>query len=147
MSVPRPASDRYASRLEPCADGEAQRVRSTTLRRSWRAIGWGLVAVIIWLSLTPHPITIPLENGDKVGHVAAYATQLDMRHRSRLAYAIGFVALGVTLELAQGLTDYRFLEFADMAANAIGVMIGWTLSPPRGPDMLGFVERALSSIS
>ena len=124
-------------------------VRSIALRRVWRAIGIGLIVVVIWLSLTPHPVEIPVEQGDKLGHFAAYGTlmfwfaQLDARHRKRLAYVAGFVALGVALEFAQGLTDYRMFEVADMVANAIGVLLGWISAPPRGPDMLGFLERRL----
>ena len=126
-------------------------IQAVAVRRVWRAVGFGLVALVIWLSLTPHPIAIPVENGDKLGHVAAYATlmfwfaQLNTRHRMRLAYAIGFVLLGVALEFAQRLTDYRTFEVADMGADAVGVLFAWVASPPRGPDVIGFVERVLSS--
>jgi VanZ family protein len=126
-------------------------VHPTAIRRVWRAIGFGLVMLVIWLSLTPHPIEIPVEQGDKLGHIAAYATlmfwfaQLDTRHRMRVAYAIGFVTLGVALEVAQRLTDYRTFEVADMGADAVGVLFGWLVSPPRGPSTIGFVERMLSS--
>jgi VanZ family protein len=120
---------------------------STTVRRVWRAVGFGLVMLVIWLSLTPHPVHIPVANGDKLGHFAAFATlmfwfaQLETGHRARVAYAIGFVALGVALEFAQRLTGYRVFDVADMVANAIGVLLGWVSAPPRGPDVLGFVER------
>ena len=126
-------------------------VQPTAVRRVWRAIGFGLVVFVIWLSLTPQPIEIPVEQGDKLGHIAAYGTlmvwfaQLDTRHRVRMAYAIGFVMLGVALEFAQRLTDYRTFEVADMVADAVGVLFGWLVSPPRGPNMIGFVERMLSS--
>jgi VanZ family protein len=122
---------------------------STTLRRVWRVIGVGLILLVIGLSLTRHPIDIPVTHGDKLGHFVAYATlmfwfaHLDTRPRVRLGYAIGFVALGVALEFAQRLTGYRSFEIADMGANAVGVLLGWISAPPRGPDLLGFVERAL----
>jgi len=120
---------------------------SIPLRRAWRAIGCGLVVLVVWLSLTPRPIEIPVEQGDKLAHFAAYAAlmfwfaQIEARHRRRLLYAIGFVALGVVLEWAQGLTDYRTFEVADMVAEAIGVMVAWLAAPPRGPDVIGRVER------
>jgi len=125
------------------------RVQPTTLKRIWRAIGVGLVLLVIWLSLTPYPIEIPVEQGDKLGHLAAYGTlmfwfaNLDARLRQRLGYATAFVALGIALEFAQGLTDYRVFEVADMVANAIGVLLGWIVAPPRGPDVLGFMQRRL----
>ncbi len=109
-------------------------IQAAAVRRVWRTVGFGLIALVIWLSLTPQPIEIPVENGDKLGHVAAYATlmfwfaQLDTRHRMRLAYAIGFVMLGVALEFAQRLTDYRTFEVADMGA------VGSVTSCENGPD-------------
>jgi len=47
------------------------------------------------------------------------------------------------LEFAQGLTDYRVFEVADMVANATGVLLGWIIAPPRGPDVLRFMQRTL----
>ena len=38
------------------------------LRPVWLAVGWGLVAAIIWLSLTPSPPKVDFEQSDKVGH-------------------------------------------------------------------------------
>ena len=86
---------------EPAQGTDGGPVQPTAVRCVWRAIGFGLVAIVIWLSLMPHPIQIPVEQGDKLGHFGAYATlmfwfaQLDTRHRKRLAYAIGFVALAL----------------------------------------------------
>jgi hypothetical protein len=77
-------------------------IRPIVLRRVWRAIGVGLILVVIWLSLMPHPIEIPVQKGDKLDHFAAYGTlmfwlaQLDALHRKRLAYAAGFVARRVS---------------------------------------------------
>src|SRR6266550_4701679 len=113
-------------------------IQAAAVRRVWRTVGFGLIALVIWLSLTPQPIEIPVKNGDKLGHVAAYATlmfwfaQLDTRHRMRLAYAIGFVMLGVALEFAQRLTDYRTFEVADMGADAVGVPV-WLLQACHAP--------------
>ncbi len=38
----------------------------------WKAAGWLLVLAIITLSLTPSPPHLNLEQGDKLGHFAAY---------------------------------------------------------------------------
>jgi glycopeptide antibiotics resistance protein len=37
---------------------------------------------------------------------------------------IGFIAMGVGLEFLQGELGYRTLDFADMVANALGVLFG-----------------------
>ena len=48
--------------------------------------------------------------------------------RTRLAYAIGFIAMGVAIEYVQGWTGYRNFEVNDMVADAIGVVLGWALA-------------------
>ena len=118
-------------------------------RRLWLTMGWALVAVIIYLSLTPHPIEIQVEEGDKMGHLLAYGTlmlwfaQLYGSTQARWVLAAGCVALGVGLEFAQTLTDTRAFELADMAADAAGVGIGWLLAPPRLFNFLYRVEAVL----
>jgi VanZ family protein len=93
-------------------------------------LGWAVVALIIYLSLTPHPPSINVEQGDKLGHALAYATamfwfaQLYVRSAVRLRYAIGFILLGVALEFIQAHVGRDF-EVADMAADAVGVALGW----------------------
>lgn len=42
--------------------------------------------------------------------------------RTRLAYAAGFVAMGIAMEFLQGMTGYRTFELLDMLANTIGVL-------------------------
>ena len=77
-----------------------------TLRflRLWQTIGTVLIGFVVYLSLTPHPIEVPVEHDGKYGHGLAHATmifwfaQLDARQRTRLAYAIGLVAAGAALE-------------------------------------------------
>jgi VanZ family protein len=72
-----------------------------------------------------------LEQSDKLGHFAAYGLlmfcfcQLYLKRRARILYAAGFIAMGVTLEFIQGMTSYRTFEVLDMAANTIGVSLGW----------------------
>ena len=102
------------------------------MRRAWVAIGWALVALIVWLSLTPSPPTfeISFEQADKVGHAGFYAltmfwfAQLYVRSPVRRGYAVGLIALGIALEFVQGQIGRDF-EVADMAADALGVALGW----------------------
>ena len=58
----------------------------------------------------------------------------------RLILAIGFVAMGITLEFVQRWTGFRTFDVVDMAANAFGVFAGWTLGPPRMPNFLRIIE-------
>ena len=99
-------------------------------RRAGLAIGWAAVAVVIYLSLTPAPPQVELDGGDKLGHFLAYAALTYWFgqfyfYRTRAAYALGLVAMGIALEFAQGALGYRSMELADMAANTLGAAAGW----------------------
>ncbi|HEY7238608.1 MAG TPA: VanZ family protein [Burkholderiales bacterium] len=97
----------------------------------WLAVGWAMVAAIVWLSLTPSPPKVDFEQSDKVGHFLAYGgvmfwfAQLYVERKARLGYAAGFVAMGVSLEFIQGWTGYRDFELYDMLADGVGVALGW----------------------
>jgi VanZ family protein len=98
------------------------------------AAGWLWAAAIVWLSLTSSPPDPGISYGDKVGHFLAYGAlmfwfcRLYRSGRTRTAYGILWIGLGVALEFGQGATGYRSFELADMAANSLGVLIGWGLS-------------------
>jgi VanZ family protein len=100
-------------------------------RRALIALGWAWVAAIIWLSLTPSPPKVDFQQSDKLGHFLAYGSLmlwfcvLYAAAKIRIAYAVGFVAMGVGLEFIQGMLGYRTYEVFDMLANTIGVLLGW----------------------
>lgn len=119
------------------------------LRKLWLAIGYALIALIIFLSLMPSPPALDTDHGDKLGHLLAYGTlmfwfcQIHATRRSRIAHAVAFAALGVALEFAQGSTGYREFEVLDMLANAAGVALGWAAASLTGGETLRRLERAL----
>ena len=113
------------------------------MRKMLVAAGWGWAAAIVWLSLVPEQPMLDVEQGDKAGHLAAYGllmfwfAQLYPGKKAGIAYAAGFVALGVGLEFLQGGTGYRTFDLLDILANALGVALGWTLGallPPLLPS-------------
>jgi VanZ family protein len=99
------------------------------MRRAYLAAGWAWVAAIVWLSLTPSPPPpIDLSHGDKAGHFFAYAGLMfwfAQLYAQRVFFAVGFIAMGIALEFAQGASGYRSFDVIDMAANALGVLAGW----------------------
>jgi len=101
------------------------------MRKAGIAAGWGWAAAIVWLSLTPSPHEVDIEHGDKLGHFAAYGllmfwfAQLYLERNARIAYALGFIAMGVGLEFLQGYLGYRVYDVFDMYANTAGVLLGW----------------------
>ena len=122
---------------------------SNRLRPLGLALGWGWAATIVWLSLTPNPPTIDLEQGDKLGHFLGYGLlmfwfcQLYAAPRTRLAYAISFAALGVGLELLQRNLGFRSYEPFDMAANALGVALGWAAALALGRRLMTWLANDL----
>jgi VanZ family protein len=98
------------------------------------AIGWAIVAAIVWLSVTPDPPQVDFEASDKAGHLLAYGglmfwfCLLYARRSTRLAYACGFVAMGIALEFVQRALGYRSFELLDMVADALGVLLGFTVA-------------------
>jgi VanZ family protein len=118
-------------------------------RALWVAMGWAIAAGIVWLSLTPSPPKLDFAMGDKVGHFVGYGTlmlwfcQLYGSRRARLAFALGFVAMGIALEFIQRATGYRSFELLDMLANAIGVLLGWSAARFLGSGLLARVEAIL----
>ena len=104
------------------------------VRRAFLIVGWSLVGVIWWLSLTPQPPHVDFEQSDKVGHFLAYGGVMFWfclvyrSPRTRLVYAIGFIAMGIGIEYIQRWTGYRSFEVYDMVADAIGVLLGWSVA-------------------
>ena len=118
-------------------------------RSFWLVVGWLLVAFIVYESLTARPLEIPVDQGDKLGHMGAYLALMSWFANiyedagERIACAMGCVALAVGLEYAQRLTATRTFDVADMIAGAAGVSAAWLLAPPRLPNYLRLAERLL----
>jgi hypothetical protein len=109
------------------------------MRKACVALGWAWAAAIAWLSLAPSLPPVELAYGDKLGHLAAYGLLMfwfAQLYAVRVLYAAGFVAMGVALEFLQAQTGYRSFELLDMAANALGVLIGWAAALPFGKPLL-----------
>lgn len=117
-------------------------------RGFWVVCGWALIVFVIYLSLTPDPVQLTVEQGDKYGHAFAYAALMSWfaniyeKRVQRLQCALGFVALAVALEFAQRATGYRSFEVADMAAGAAGVLAGWFFASPHLRWAERLVKRA-----
>ncbi|GAO37303.1 hypothetical protein SCT_2724 [Sulfuricella sp. T08] len=127
-------------------------MNQTRFNNYWQAAGWLGVGLIAYLSLTPAPPQINIENGDKFGHLAAYGlvtlwfAQLYTGLRQRILLAVGMVVLGIAMEYAQRATGYRTFDIADMIADGLGVAIGLLAAPPRLPNLLSWAEKRITRI-
>lgn len=110
-------------------------------------MGWAGVAAVIYFSLTPKPLELDVEQGDKLQHAAAYASlmlwfaQLYVSSASRRWLALSLFALGVGMEFGQMFTPNRTFSVLDMVANAFGVLLGWYVSPPRTTNVYIWVGQ------
>lgn len=102
-------------------------------RRAWLASVWLLVAAIVAASLWPAPVSPPEPGLDKLGHYGAYlllallGAGIVAAGKVWLAMLRTFL-LGVVLEVGQAIfTASRSAEWADLAANAAGVLTAWAL--------------------
>ena len=97
----------------------------------WLAVGYALMAFIIYMSLTSNPIEIDLDYPyqDKFFHALAYFSLMgwfaQMFHvqSQRVAFAIAFIVMGLILEYMQSFSEVRYSETEDMIANTLGVAI------------------------
>lgn len=122
----------------------------TRFRLAWLTVGWIGVLLVLTGSLIPSPPElIPLENGDKAQHALAYGglmfwfAQVYVARPVRSRTAALLLALGIAIEYMQGWTGWREFSYADMAANATGVALGWLASPPRTPNLLALAGSLL----
>ena len=120
--------------------------------RLWLAIGFVLVGVVCFLTLTPSPPDMgDFPESDKVGHFVAYSAMMlwfgfiYLHGKRYMRVGLAFVVMGIALELIQGTLDYRNFSYLDMGANTCGVMIGWLLARTRLADALVYVEGRLSN--
>jgi hypothetical protein len=119
------------------------------LRRLWLSMGMGFVFLVIYLSLTPHPIRAPVWWNFKVGHMLAYCwlmfwyLQIYRGWKERAWIAVALCGMGVALEFVQGMTGYRHFAYSDMRDNAIGVAAGLTFAFTPLRDALFVVESRM----
>ena len=122
-----------------------------TYQKLWLSIGWLLIALIVYLSLTPHPFDpVHFNNSDKVGHLLAYGTlmawfsQIYRHANQQIKIAMALIGLGIGMEFLQGMTHYRTFDYADMLANSLGVLIGWAVARTSLSQTLAYLDQRIS---
>lgn len=102
-------------------------------RRSWIALIVLGVAAVVVASLLPIPSVDPEGDSDKFWHFLTYFVlalfSSGIVPADRLwRLVVRCLLLGAGLEAAQALlTDTRQADWADMAANAVGILCAWMI--------------------
>ncbi len=121
------------------------------LRFIWLAFGYGLVTMVIFLSLTSQPVDLELSfpYEDKFFHALAYFVlmawfaQIYHDKFQRNMIAVVFVFMGASLEYLQSFDPARYSEFGDIIANAVGVSLGFALALTNAKNILCRVEKVI----
>jgi VanZ family protein len=120
------------------------------LRRGplWLGLWLGAIAAVVLACLLPGAELPAIRVSDKLEHALAFfalsaaAVQLFLRGRPLAIVALGLLALGGAIELAQALlTTSRHMEAADVLADAIGVAAGVALAWTPLRDVLLRIDR------
>ncbi len=97
-------------------------------------LGWylAMVAVTVLALLPIEHLQMPVFDWwDKAQHALAFVVltgwALLLWPQAAMRVALGMLAYGAGLELAQWAVGWRFAEWADLAADAVGVFVAWSL--------------------
>lgn len=118
----------------------------------WLVVGYALVSLVFYLSLTSQPIDVELGLPfvDKFFHAFAYFmlmawfAQIYHDKFQRYLIALGLIVIGVALEFLQGFDPARMSEFADMVANTTGVVLAFYLTLTKAKNCLVSIENLIS---
>lgn len=112
-------------------------------------VGWSLVLLVIYGSLTTKPVQLEISYFDKFCHLLSYFVlmgwfaQLYSKFIQRFYWALFFIVLGVVLEYVQELGGVRYFEWADMFANFAGVMLALMLAQTHFASGLHWFEKII----
>ena len=97
-------------------------------------LGWylAMVAAAVLALLPIEHLQMPVFDWwDKAQHALAFVVltgwALLLWPRAAMHVGLGMLAYGAGLELAQWAVGWRFAEWADLAADAVGVFVAWGL--------------------
>ena len=114
----------------------------------WLLVGYTLLGLVIYLSVTSQPIELDLgfPYQDKFSHALAYFVltgwfaQVYHVQWQLMVHAMLFIVLGILMEYVQSFDPVRMAEAADMLANITGVLAAVVLS--RKTSFRLFLKRA-----
>ena len=95
----------------------------------WKILFLGTSVVVLALALTPGGDQLPTTGWDKANHLLAFFTLCVLGLLAYPKYVVivllGLLLYGGLIEMMQSFTSNRFAEYADLAADAVGLIAGW----------------------
>lgn len=120
-------------------------------RKVWLGLGWLMVAFVCFGSLLPAPeMDLRPLVGDKLIHFGAYLVLtvwfggLYGRPLNYVVIAAVLIALGLVLDMLQGMMPTRQFDLLDVLANSAGALVGFVALLAILGGWCGAVERWLS---
>lgn len=119
------------------------------LKSLWLGVGFMLMGIVVYESISIDTIEVDIAYFDKFAHVLAYFllmgwfVQIYQSTRAKVILALLFIGMGVAIEYIQGAGGVRYFELADMLANMGGVMCAWLLSYSPFSRLLFEMEKRL----
>ncbi len=105
------------------------------LRFKWFWLGGGLgcVALILMLALAPMSGRLPSLGSDKLAHFLGFVFLTVwfmgvVQASLALRVVVALAGYGLLIELLQSFTAYRVAETYDVAADFLGIGVGWLLA-------------------
>ncbi len=122
---------------------------STRLRwhTCWVGLGGAIMLWVLWMALRPDPgITLDFPEGDKLLHATTFTCLMGWwgnvyrERRPRGRAALGCLAFGILIEVAQWLCPPRDADAYDVLADGVGILIALLLLRTPLASVLASVE-------
>jgi VanZ family protein len=116
----------------------------------WVALGGAMMLFATWMALTPDPaIALSFTYGDKLLHAGTFCSltgwwaNIYRGRWARVWIALGCLAFGVFIELAQWLNPPRDASGWDVLADGIGILVALLLLRTPLARLLADLEAAI----
>ena len=133
--------------IESAAPQPSARLR---WHRVWIVLGALIMGWTLWMALTPDPgISLPFAYGDKLLHAITFTCLMGWwgniyrARRPRAWAALGCLAFGIFIELAQWFDPPRDADAFDVLADGIGILVALLLLRTPLSQVLAGVETLL----
>lgn len=118
----------------------------------WLLLGWALVISVVVGSLVPASMLRAITLSDKIMHAGSYFLLMiwfaGLYRRNKHPWvALALLLLGIGLDVLQLDTATRTFDVADIAADAVGIVVGLALSMLVLEGWCQRLERALRALS